>query len=298
MTRQLRSIAFGLFVLALASLACALPNFSGSNAPASEPGANSVEAKTAIAATVAAGGEAETQDGKAGTAPTATIEPTATVPPTPTQAPELPVGLRQGLASLNSYKLRTVFIVNGPTAQDINRETTEFAYNADGDRTHTHIEALISSADDPSTETNIRDQYRIGTAECSLPASDEGESPLSSTSPIQQEMNEAMVDLTDFVIFVKDPELVGEETVNGVATRHYRFVVTALGKKSGAEVTQSAGEYWTAVDGNYLVKYSLILETHSAPQENQEAQVMHAEILLDLTEINQPVSIEMPAECK
>jgi hypothetical protein len=275
-----------LLVLALASLACALPNFSGSNAPAAEQGSNSIGAETAIAATVAAGN------------PPATIEPTATTAPTPTQAPALPVGLRQGLASLNSYRMQTTIVTTGPGPQDLSRETTEIAYNADGDRTHTHMEILSSSADDPNSEADTSDMYLIGDQQCSLPPEDEGESPLTTIDPIQQEMSDALSDLVDFVISVKDPELVGEETVNGVATRHYRFNVAALGQTSGAEVTQSAGEYWTAVDGNYLVKYSLILETRSAPQDSSEAEVMRAEFSLDLSEINQPVSIEMPAECK
>ena len=102
----------------------------------------------------------------------------------------------------------------------------------------------------------------------------------------------------DLTLYVEDPVLVGEEQVNGIQTRHYTFKVSGLGKKSGAEVTQSSGEYWSAVDGNYLVKYNLVLEMRNAPEDSSAAKVIHSETSYELNMVNQPITIEMPAECK
>ena len=111
-------------------------------------------------------------------------------------------------------------------------------------------------------------------------------------------MSTVITSQMDLTLYVEDPLLVGEELVNGIQTHHYQFKVSGLGKKSGAEVTQSSGEYWSAVDGNYLVKYSLILETRSAPQGDSAAQVIHSELTYDLSQVNQPITITLPAECK
>jgi len=111
-------------------------------------------------------------------------------------------------------------------------------------------------------------------------------------------MSDTLTQLGDIVIVVENPKFVGAETINGIQANHFKFNVTGLGKKSGAEVTQSAGEYWIAVDGQYLMKYDVVLETRSAPAGNAQAQVMHSETHLDLSKINQPIQISMPAECK
>jgi hypothetical protein len=173
----------------------------------------------------------------------------------------------------------------------------ETDFNSDGERTHTRSTNLSSTKDDPSDKPTVTERYQIGSQICSLPA-EEGQSPLSSSNPMAEEMVSATTGLMDLLIYVEKPVLVGEETVNGVKTRHYQFKISSLGKKSGAEVTKSSGEYWVAVDGQYLVQYSVILETRSAPQGSVEAQVMHAEVTYSLTNINQPIAIEMPAECK
>ena len=48
-----------------------------------------------------------------------------------------------------------------------------------------------------------------------------------------------------------------------------------------------------AVDGQYLVKYTLILQTSDPNSKN----VFHEEASINLTQINQPVDIAFPAEC-
>ena len=111
-------------------------------------------------------------------------------------------------------------------------------------------------------------------------------------------MQDTMSRLVDMTLVVENPQFVGGESVNGVQANHFKFNVSGLGKKSGAQVTQSTGEYWIATDGQYLVKYDLVLETRSAPVDNLQAQVTHVETHVELSNVNQLIEINMSAECK
>jgi hypothetical protein len=286
MNRKLLTIAAGIAALVFASLACALP--SSTSSPTAEPGQESQAATQPAAQDKSA----PKNQPKA----TATPQPTATPEPTPTSAPALPIGMRQGLASLNSYHLRFSQVYEGPSAQEKVQILNESDYVSDGERSHTRFTNLASTKDDPSDKSTVTERYQIGSKVCSLPADDE-KSPLSESNPMAEEMGGAVTGLMDISLYAENPSLLGEEDLNGVKTRHYQFKVTSLGKKSGAEVTQSGGEYWIAVDGLYLVKYQVTLETRSAPQDNSAAAVMRAVITYELSQINQPISIEMPAEC-
>jgi hypothetical protein len=66
-----------------------------------------------------------------------------------------------------------------------------------------------------------------------------------------------------------------------------------LGVKSGAVVKANQGDYWLAVDGQYIVKYTLILETSMSA----DSEVFHEEISMELNQVNQPISISFPQSC-
>jgi hypothetical protein len=208
-----------------------------------------------------------------------------------------PVGLRQGLASLNSYHLKISAIANGPTEQDKNTSLYEVAYNSDGDRTYVHNESVSTSADDPEENRSASAQYQVGNTSCEISGSD-GSADVSEMNPLQKELTNALANLIDMKVTAEDPVYVGEETVNGVLTDHYTFEVAKLGSESGAEVVANDGEYWVAKDGQYLVKYTVVMETRTAPDSSAQAEAMRLEFNIELSEINQPVEITLPTECE
>ena len=57
-------------------------------------------------------------------------------------------------------------------------------------------------------------------------------------------------------------------------------------------VTANQGEYWIAVDGNYLVKYTLLVEMRSS-----EDEAARLEFSAELTQVNQPIDISFPQGC-
>lgn len=232
-------------------------------------------------------------------APTEMVEPTPTEAPTPNSISALPIGLREGLAGLNSYRLVIDMISNGPAPQEKSHTLYQIEYVVDGDKTLVHTESTSSTVKYPDEDSSASDSYQIGNKSCSISGSGTDRTVEKSEVDLQQkEMSDTLTQLGDIVIVVENPKFVGAETINGIQANHFKFNVTGLGKKSGAEVTQSAGEYWIAVDGQYLMKYDVVLETRNAPAGNAQAQVMHSETHLDLSKINQPIQISMPAECK
>ena len=99
-----------------------------------------------------------------------------------------------------------------------------------------------------------------------------------------------MIGLTPLI---DNPDFVAAETVNGIPSNHFTFKVSGLGASSGAVVNINQGDYWLAVDGQYIVKYILIVETSMAA----DSEVLHEEISIEMTQINQPVSIAFPQGC-
>ncbi len=298
MSKHNRIFFVTLAALVIASLACNLTsNMPGS--PAQPP-----------AAVESGGGEVQPEVNQEDPNAPAVIDPAEKASPTeepaptqePTAVPESvrdpqPIGLRQGLASLNSYRMKVSTVTNGPTELDKSTSLYEVAYNADGDRTHVHNESVSSSADEPDEDRNVSDQYQVGDKSCEI-SDGETNTGMNEMNPMQQEMMSALTNLYDLNVSVDDPAYVGEETVNGVLTDHYTFKVTKLGSESGAEVVANSGEYWVAKDGQYLVKYVVLMETRTAPAGSAQAEAVHVEVNIDLTEINQPVEITLPAECQ
>lgn len=223
--------------------------------------------------------------------------PTETLVPTPTIVPAKPIGLWEGLSSLNSYRLTIRTTANGPTAQDKSQMIYLTEVGSDGDSSHIHSENVSSSADDPEVSSSTSDQYRIGNRTCDL-SSDDDEVSVTDEDPMVQEMLNTWVKLVDLVPMVNDPVFVGEEELNGIKTNHFTFTVSGLGVDSGAEVVSSGGEYWLAQDGQYIVKYSALLETRNGPAGDPETQTMSVEFYIELKDANQDILITMPEQCQ
>jgi hypothetical protein len=217
-----------------------------------------------------------------------------TATPEPTEIPSEPIGIWQGLSSLNSYRLTIRLVNNGPSAQDLSQSSIQIEAGSDGDSTHTHYEIVTSSADDPEVSTSTSDHYQVGMLTCDL---SDGEATVSESDPMVQEMVNAWVKMIDLLPMVNDPVFVGEEMLNGVMTNHFTFNVEGLGTESGAEVVYSNGEYWLAQDGQYVVKYSVVMETRNGPADDPNTQTVHSEFYIETTDINQEIIISLPSNC-
>ncbi|MBM3137678.1 MAG: hypothetical protein FJZ98_05770 [Chloroflexi bacterium] len=211
--------------------------------------------------------------------------------------PTTPVGLNEGLSSLNSYTFSIQTITSGPTPQD--RSDTKFITSTDtvNESSMTRTESFFASADEPSGETSVTTNYRVGNVTCTINEDGESEAEVEDFSPAAREMLDILSSLWDVHITAENAIFVGSETISGINSNHYTFTVGGLGQSSGAEVTQSSGDYWTAVDGNYLVKYDVVLETRNAPEGSTDAEVLRSEVHFLLYDINSAMTIQLPAQC-
>ena len=218
-------------------------------------------------------------------------QPGNTPPPQPAGTPPAnPVSINEGLGSLNSYQMTVIVKSTGPDPAQSSTTTVETQHSKDSDATYTHLNMSVvkKGGGDPSnTDSYI---YRIGNDQCSGSGTDW---TWTSMVPNQREMLDLTKNMLGITPLTDTPTFVAQETVNGIPSNHFTFKISGLGVKSGAQVTANQGDYWLAVDGQYIVKYILVLGTSTDPQTN----VLHEEISIDLNQINQPVSIAFPQTC-
>jgi len=276
-------------ILVFVSLACNLSDITNSN-PAQAPAVGGEQSDSSQPSI-----DQQAQQPQPGSdASPQVIIVTAT--PEPTAIPSKPLSIWQGLSSLNSYRLVIRSVMNGPTVSDRNQNTMLVESGSDGDSSHTRYETISSSSDEPEVSTSATDHYAIGNRTCDV--DDSSEATLEDVDPQAQEIMDAWFKMVDILPMTEDPVYVGAEMLNGVMTNHFTFNVTGLGVESGAEVVASNGEYWLAQDGQYVVKYSVIMETRNGPAEDPNTHTMHLEFYIEVTDINQPVVITMPPICQ
>lgn len=205
-----------------------------------------------------------------------------------------PVPFSQGLASLNSYRVTINMEGTGPTDADRMLMSTEIANAGDMNASHTRTRNVSSSEEDPELYEESSEVVKVGNETCTYDAE---EWTYQALEPMEEEVTELFQSLVDFSPVINNPVLVGEENLNGVTTNHFQFQLAGLGSQSGALVTQSEGDYWVAQDGQYLVKYRLALELRNAPEGDSESEAVQASFTMEMTDINQPISISLPADC-
>jgi len=220
-----------------------------------------------------------------------TEQPIAQATGTPTPLPDPnPVSINNGLASLNSYQMTVTYTSTGPDPAQSSKTDIESQRSSDSDASVTHFTmTAVKPGEKPQVSDTIT--YRIGNDQCSGSDADGWE--WASFSPTEAEMQGLITNMIGLTPIIDDPVFVAAETVNGVPANHFNFKVSGLGDSSGSVVNINQGDYWLAVDGQYIVKYLLVLEMSAAPN----SQVMHQEISIDLNDINGPVSIAFPEGC-
>lgn len=288
--------------LLIASLACAIGG--GNNQSQVDLGGTQASLEQTKVAMGAAGIQVSPPSPALTTAPQVTqpaaeIESPQTTPESaePTPPPSQPIGVRQGLASLDSYRLSIINVLNGPTPADKSRMEVNIESTEGGNRTHTVTKTISSSAEDPEEDTDRTRQFQVDNMTCILDE-DGGPPEVEFSSPLAKELQDIGAEMLDLNPLIASPVLVGQEDLNGTPTYHYTFTIPGLGATSGAEVIQNQGEYWLAVDGQFLVKYNLVLEIRDGPTDDPQSEAMFSKFSYELTDINQPIEINLPEGCQ
>lgn len=215
---------------------------------------------------MACGGSAAPEAGSS--APTAAAaQPTAlpqpTTPPTPTESPaDENLSLNDyetGLSSLDSF--RTSFKVdidvteNGEQKQGTVEITQEVVRASQSRRIRIaatgDLQGELAANEQPGTLEFIR----LGDTSYMYNANaEDGQQCISFSGDRANAMPEQIYNAQDLIGSVEQAKLVGSgETVNGIATTHYRFDQASAITING--ISQATGDIWIAQDGGYLVKY-------------------------------------------
>lgn len=205
-----------------------------------------------------------------------------------------PVGLQDGLGSLDSYKL-LIQIKTRDGKGAINEMSSYVERSEVNKAAYSRIETTIfDPEEDEEVDNNISETYSVDNATCTV---DEDDYELEELSDQEKEMRDLFSSMVDFIPLIEDPVFVAEETINGIPCNHFTFKLNGIGDTSGSVATINEGNYWLAKDGQYIVRYSLKLEIRSGAEGTEGAEVNYLESYVDLTDVNVPVSVTLPPGC-
>lgn len=205
-----------------------------------------------------------------------------------------PIGIQAGLNSMDYYRVNIIMSTHDSTGAK--SETNMVVDRSVLDKNYHSVQTDTSFDPENDTEesTSISETYSIGTATCSGSGEEWEYEEVSAQS---KELSDVFQGMVDFLPVIDNPEFVGEENINGIDCNHFTFKVAGIGDTSGSVATVNSGEYWLAKDGQYMVKYHLILEVQSAAEGSSEAEISNIDASFDLTNVNVPITFTMPVQC-
>lgn len=264
---------FLIFIIVIAISACNLPFLGGDKASEPEPGNVPNPVETEVEVEEENGGIFEIKK----------------------EPDPKPVGIQDGLGSLDSYKTQL-------SVKMTDEKGSKYRINETAERSvvdkNAHSKTVIVTFDpEEDTEENkeTMETYTVNLVTCTK-SDDEWE--YTEMTEQEKEMRDIFTSMIDFIPLIDDPKFVAEEDINGVKTNHFSFMVKGIGDSSGSIATINQGDYWLAQDGNYIVRYLLLLEIRSAAEGTPDAQVYNMDVSFDISDINIPVSVSLPPDCQ
>lgn len=271
----------------------------GGRKPAADRNADT--GNTAPASMQATAAPAEAAD-TAAPAKAPTKAPTATAVAAPTEAPTaepteetLSITNRtEGLDKLKSYRARWVLEWSGTEDDKPVTTTMNWTEEYTSDPKALHITFASTSSDEDSEPA--AEIWQVGGMSYMV-GGKAGEEPVcisfSSDEESQFErglFNPAMLGA------LENARYVGMDTVNGIRTRHYQYDEETLALTGSAKVS---GEIWVAADGGYVVKDVARWEGgfDFLDTDDDETRVGKGEWTWELSDIDQPITIEAPESC-
>ncbi len=110
----------------------------------------------------------------------------------------------------------------------------------------------------------------------------------------------AFVSSADLLKGLKKPKYEGKETYNGIKTKHYSFDERSFEEVEEIEIEKATGNIYIAEEGEYLVHMDVTMSGKKlglpTGAEGQALQEGSMTIKTDLSDINQPITIQVPEE--
>jgi hypothetical protein len=196
-----------------------------------------------------------------------------------------------GLNELNSYQSSFTMTFEGTEDGQPKSSTLSFteAFVKDPPAKHTSITgfgAMLGSG-------AASDQGAIETIEVNgKQYSKIGDTCVQVTADSGPQAN-AMFNLDSIIGNVRGAQKLGNETLNGVPTEHYKIDASGL---AGLGYTNGQGEVWVAKPGDFVVKYTFEATGKDMFFGNTGTEGT-IKWVYEISQINQPIDIQPPANC-
>lgn len=188
-----------------------------------------------------------------------------------------------GLADLAAYRATLTLSFEGTSDGQPDQWSRTYQMLAGNESAGRQL--IVETANDPAArlfmlESNGVTFERRGEDDCTASVTQPGNTLAEVWEPAR------------FLFGVIGADESGAETVNGVAANHYTFDEQALGAR---DVAAATGELWVDPDGGTLVRYLLEMTGGGAAFGPGTEGTIRWDY--ELTDANQPLSIEVPADC-
>ena len=286
--KQLRWLFVFVLLLSLVSLACGLTG--GDEEPTAVPAA---ENETAPVETEAETAAPPISPPAATEAPAAEEETAAS--DTEAAPPALEVNSLAGEPDFPAYRMTMDIVLTSPdeSGQDVTQKiTADILRTANPNATSMNMQFEgMEGADEFGDTTFIQTEeasYMMipGMGCISAGEGETAENPFAD-----------LADTSAFLKEVGNADYAGEETINGVKTLHYTFDQTAF-TQGDADVEWAEGHVYIAKDGGYMVRFVMDGKGDLGEAIAGEDQPGTIHMELNIEPIDEPVTIEIPAECE
>lgn len=220
--------------------------------------------------------------------------PTAMAPePVATEEADLELTDREeALSKLKSYVMTWSMTWTGKN--DGQEQTVDWTstqrYTAEPKAMHT----MLEFTDDLNSDSgDVFEMIQIGTQTYIL-TEEAGEQQCIAMSSDDNTVEESWMGPNAFGS-VRGGRYIGQETVNGIRTKHYRYDEKATGINV---YTRLSGDIWVAVDGGYAVKDVAEWEGSLLGLGDDSTEAGKGSWTWELSEVNEPLEIIAPPGCE
>ena len=292
MLRRMYWIVVLLLLLSLPALACG--PFGGGEAEA-----------TAVPEAVPTKVVAEEAMPEATAVPEATTETVEEPAPTEATATETEPTLPESALTLNaieelpfnSYHIAMVLEVTGTDAdgQEVNQSiNSDFAIS--NDPQIMNLAMSFSGIDDTMGGMNSIEMAQVeGTSYMVIP--EMGCVTTSGGDILEENPFTSMMQPSQFLNNLDKTKYEGQETINGIRTRHYSFDESAMTGTDLTDIQDAEGHIYIAEDGDFLVRMTLDAtgKVDLFDQGLTDDGQMHIEV--NLTDVDVPIEAAIPEAC-
>lgn len=196
----------------------------------------------------------------------------------------------------NSYRISMVLEVTGTKAdgQEVNQSMNS-DFTVSNDPQIMNIVMSFSGIDEAMDAESIEMAQVDGTSYMVIP--EMGCITTSGGDILEENPFTSMMSPDQFLNDLENAKYEGEETINGILTRHYSFDKFAMAGTDLTDVEEANGHVYIAKDGDFLV--SMVVDATGKIDLFDEGLTengqMHIEI--NLTDVDVPVEAAIPAAC-